>query len=88
MKMLAVKSAASSSFLGVDWGSIALVFVVALVVVVVVVALYSTGLVLLASGESRQTRSPLATAGAWVCIGIGAIAVLYGVYLVIPLFHQ
>ena len=88
MRMLALKSAAESGFLGVDWGSIALVFVVALVVVVAVVALYSTGLLLLSSGESRQTRSPLLTVGAWICIGVGGAAALYGVYLVIPMFHQ
>ena len=88
MRTLILKSAESTGFLGVDWGAIALVFIVALVVVVAVVSLYSTGLLLLSTGESAATRPKLVTAAAWLCIGIGAVAALYGVYLVVPLFHQ
>jgi hypothetical protein len=92
------RAAASTQtgFLGVDWSSIAEVFVVALVVVVLIVASYSFGLRLLAVGSAdgdgsgtttAGTRPLAATIGAVVCIGIGVAAVLYGVYLVIPLFH-
>ncbi len=88
MNALLLTSADSGGFLGVDWGAIALVFIVALVVVVAVVALYSTGLLLLSSGESAAARPKVVTAAAWLCIGIGGLAALYGVYLVIPLFHQ
>ncbi len=88
MNTLIAKSAEATGFLGVDWGSIALVFVVALVVVVAVVSLYSTGLLLLSSGESTTARPMIVTVAAWLCIAIGAAAALYGVYLVIPLFHR
>ncbi len=73
--------------LDIDWSSIALVFAVALVVVVAVVTLYSTGLRLLSLGASARDRAKSATAAGWLCLGIGGLAVLYGVYLVIPLFH-
>jgi hypothetical protein len=88
MKMLILHTAGTTGFLGVDWSSIALVFIVALVVVVAVVSLYSTGLLLLSSGDSAATRPRIVTAAAWLCIGIGGVAALYGIYLVIPVFHR
>ena len=73
-----------------------MVCVVALVVTVLVVTLYSLGLRLLSVGTARTSndsgseqihRPAIATAGGWACIAVGAIAVLYGVYQVIPAFH-
>ncbi|ROQ39522.1 hypothetical protein EDF46_1154 [Frondihabitans sp. PhB188] len=32
-------------------------------------------------------RSPTRTAGGWACIGVGGLAVLYALYLIIPQFH-
>lgn len=32
-------------------------------------------------------RPPSATAGAYVCFGLCGVAVLYAVYLIVPLFH-
>jgi hypothetical protein len=82
-------------WLGVNWGDIALVFGVALVATVLVVTLYSLALRLLGSystgGDSTagaHTRPPAITALAWLLIAVSAAAVLYGVYLVIPLFHS
>jgi hypothetical protein len=78
----------SGQFLGVDWGSIALVTIVALVATVVVVTLYSLGLRLLAVRSGASERRPVGvTVGAVACIAVGVAAVLYGIYLVIPLFH-
>lgn len=100
-------------FLGVDWGSIALVCVTALIAGVVIVTLYSVGLRLLAIGSpdeitdasasgasassaqamatavatAARPRPLIATVGAVVCIGVSILAVIYGIYLVIPLFH-
>jgi hypothetical protein len=71
----------------IDWGALALVTGTTLVAAVVIVTLYSFGLRLLAVGEDAAHRPAIATLGAWVCIAIGAAAVLYGIYLVIPLFH-
>ncbi len=84
------------SGISVDWGSIAFVFVATLVAAVAIVAIYSLGLRLLAIGSAddapgvssqRSARPPAATIGGFACIGIGAAAVLYGIYLVIPQFH-
>ncbi|CAN5182907.1 hypothetical protein BH09ACT1_BH09ACT1_24610 [soil metagenome] len=77
----------------IDWGALVLVFVVALAVTTAVVAIYSLGLRLLGAGSvegSRVARArPLgATLAAYLCIGISAATVLYGVYLVIPVFHS
>jgi hypothetical protein len=87
----------AGEFLGVAWSSIALVSVSALVAGVVIVTFYSLGLRLLAIGSPNDDagtsvsvsspRPPVATVGAVVCIGIGALAVVYGIYLVVPLFH-
>ncbi|WP_291057558.1 hypothetical protein [Herbiconiux sp.] len=81
-------AAGEGQFLGVDWGSFVLVFVVAFVASVLVVASYSLGLRLLATGSDRAHRPPIATAGAYLCIAVGIAAVLYGIYLVIPQFHS
>ena len=81
----------SSGWLGVDWGALAWVTVTTLVAAVVIVTFYSLGLRLLAVGSSTDGaashRPPAATVGAVVCIAIGVAAVLYGIYLVIPVFH-
>jgi hypothetical protein len=90
----------AGEFLGVDWGSIALVSVTALVATVVIVCFFSLGLRLLAMGSpddidgqgasaaAASSRPVGATIGAVLCIGVGVLAVLYGIYLVIPLFHS
>ncbi len=71
----------------IDWGALALVSITALVASVGIVVLYSLGMRLLAAGPDVAHRPMAATVGAWVCIGIGGLAVLYGIYLVIPVFH-
>lgn len=81
----------AGQFLGVDWGSIAEVTIVTLVATVVIVTFYALGLRLLAVGSTPAGdaghRPFGATIGAVACIGVGVLAVLYGVYLVVPLFH-
>ena len=98
----AASAPGAGEFLGVDWGSIALVFVVGLIATVGVVSAYSFGIRLLAIGSQNDTESgtggnadiaaegtrpAIATIGGYACIGIGIIGVLVGVYLVIPQFH-
>lgn len=86
----------AGQFLGVDWGSIALVTITTLIATVVIVTFYSLGLRLLAIGSPDDgsagtalagSRPPAATIGAILCIAVGVAGVLYGIYLVIPLFH-
>jgi hypothetical protein len=104
----AVTTAAPSGWLGVDWGAIALVFVVGLVVTVGITSAFAIGTRLLAVGAPdvvvpaggeaddptvvsvpRTTPRPVsATVGAWLCYALGAIAAVYGIYLVVPVFHQ
>lgn len=96
-----------TGWLGVDWGSIALVFVVALIVTVAIASSFAVGTRLLAVGAPdievapgeeadgpnaivRPRREPRpfgATIGAWAFYAIGAAAAVYGIYLVVPLFH-
>jgi hypothetical protein len=84
--------------MSIDWGALALVTVVAFAATIVIVSSYSLGLRLLAVGQGDEdghreagvatAGRPLpATLGGFACIAIGAVAVLYGIYLVIPLFH-
>lgn len=79
-------TATTDQFLGVDWGAFVVVFLVALAATVVIVVAYALGLRLLAAGP-EQERPPLATAGAALCFAVGAAAVLYGLWLLIPQFH-
>lgn len=74
-------------FLGVDWGSFVVVFLVALVASLVVVTSYALGLRLLSTGETTRQRSLPATVGAGLCFAVGVGAVLYGLWLIIPQFH-
>lgn len=91
-------AATEGSFLGVDWGSFVVVLLVAFAATTVVVISYAVALRLLAVGApldvdgaaaSARTghRPVVATVGAMVCFGIGAAAVLYGIWLIIPQFH-
>jgi hypothetical protein len=109
LAVIASAPSTAGQFLGVDWGSIALVCVAALLAGVTIVTLYSLGLRLLAVGSADEPadaggppaatvqdataqgatgpRPLIATVGAVVCIGVSILAALYGIYLVIPLFH-
>ncbi|MGN7798005.1 hypothetical protein [Leifsonia sp. 22587] len=91
-------AAPEGSFLGVDWGSFVVVFLVAFLATVVVVVSYAVALRLLSVGAPldatdgavtvRVGRRPVAaTAGAYVCFAIGVAAVIYGIWLIIPQFH-
>jgi len=86
----------------INWGAIALVFVIGLAATVVVVAAYSFGIRLLATGSpdegaARQleggphlqssARPGGATALGYLCFTIAGAAVLYGLYLIVPQFH-
>ncbi|MFG6402242.1 MULTISPECIES: hypothetical protein [unclassified Microbacterium] len=106
--MIVHAAGGSGQWLGVDWGSILLVAIVALVATVVVVGSYSLGVRLLSVGAPdiemadgddpegsaavvhtrTQARPMAATLGAGVCFAIGIVATLYGIYLVVPLFHM
>ncbi|WFR68211.1 hypothetical protein P9139_07965 [Curtobacterium flaccumfaciens] len=88
----------------IDFGAIATVAWVGFVAAVGVVLLYTLGLRLLGTGQpvdaagdrtqygeetARSGRTPVgALVGAWACFAVCAAAVLFGIWLTIPQFHQ
>lgn len=69
----------------IDWVAFITVAVVALVASVVVVGLYALGLRLLGPGREVTTSSH--RIGAIACFAVCGLAVLYGIYLIIPALH-
>lgn len=74
----------------IDWAALGSVFSVSLVVTVALVGLFTLGIVGLSKQPEPATRggsaggSPLlARAGAYVCFGLCAAAVAYGIYLIV-----
>ncbi|MEV5605376.1 hypothetical protein AB0L33_28440 [Streptomyces sp. NPDC052299] len=76
--------------MNIDWAALGTVFGVSLVTTVALVGLFTLGIV----GLSRQPEAAagggtaggsvlLARAGAYVCFGLCAAAVAYGIYLIV-----
>lgn len=74
----------------IDFSALGLVSVVAMMATVFVVGVAALGVRAFdAAAENAKTGRPAAarrTLG-WVCIGVAGLAVLYGIYLIIPAFH-
>jgi len=68
----------------VEWGAFFQVLLATLIGACGVVTLYSLGLRLIDSDDVR----PLRRAAGIVCLVLCGLVILYGVYLVIPFFHQ
>lgn len=76
----------------IEWGSFLAVAVASLVSTAVVVSLYSFGLRFrgLTHPDARtgeQVRPAYATVLSYLCFGLSACAVLYGIYLIVPFLH-
>lgn len=71
----------------IDWAAFGLVFAASLAASVVIVAFYSIAMRLLSLGADAGRRPPAAMAGAIACLAVCVAAVVYGIYLVVPLFH-
>ncbi|QNE78116.1 hypothetical protein F0344_29105 [Streptomyces finlayi] len=73
----------------IDWAALASVFGVSLVVTVALVGLFTLGIVGLskqaatASAGSSGGSLALARTGAYLCFGLCAAAVSYGIYLIV-----
>ncbi|MFB4425447.1 hypothetical protein C5F59_030715 [Streptomyces sp. QL37] len=72
--------------MNIDWAALASVFGVSLVVTVALVGLFTLGI----TGMARQTSSAqgggangLVRTGAYICFGLCAAAVAYGIYLIV-----
>jgi hypothetical protein len=60
-----------------------------LVSAVTVVVLYALGVRLTAiAGDVRNSPAPWTRPLAYVCFGLCVLAVLFGLYLIIPYFHK
>ncbi len=70
----------------IDWLAFLSVAGASLLAAVIVVGFYSVGLRLLS--PSDEASSGIRRLGAVTCFVISAAAVLYGIYLIVPLFHQ
>jgi hypothetical protein len=67
----------------IDWGSFVLVAVVSIGSAALLVALFASGLRLLAVDASRVAPRILA----YACFVLAALGALYGIYLIIPALH-
>ncbi|RSD16548.1 hypothetical protein [Amycolatopsis eburnea] len=70
----------------IDWGSLGLVFVVALASVVVLTSLFSFGVVGLSQRDSAREAGGSGSgqlAGAVICFALCAAIVGYGIYLIV-----
>ncbi|NKX49007.1 hypothetical protein HER39_00065 [Arthrobacter deserti] len=71
-----------------DWLAFVVVAVATLVSALVVVGFYGLGVRLLAvAADAPLPRQPLVRSFAYLCFGVCAAAVLYGIYLIVPAFH-
>ncbi len=79
--------------MSIDWLAYLVVALVTLVATLLVVGLYSTGVRLYAissdpdPGPAASGRLGLVKAGAYACFAACGVAVLYGVYLIVPALH-
>ncbi|AXH35813.1 hypothetical protein DVJ78_10725 [Humibacter sp. BT305] len=83
--------------MSIDWAAFLIVAVTSLVATAVLVSLYSLGVRLLGSrrseddgagtGEAEAARPTIATVGAITCFALCAVAVLFGIYLIVPFLH-
>jgi threonine/homoserine/homoserine lactone efflux protein len=74
----------------IDWQSLLVVAIVSIVSTVIFVALLSAGIryVSLAVVRANQRQSPVAARVAGVSfLGLAALLVLFGLYLIVPFFH-
>ncbi|THA61278.1 hypothetical protein E6P78_25345 [Streptomyces sp. A0958] len=76
--------------MNIDWAALGTVFGVSLVTTVALVGLFTLGIVGLskqpepaAQGGRAGASLRLARAGAYVCFGLCAAAVAYGIYLIV-----
>lgn len=79
--------------MNIHWLDYLVVFGVTLVAALIVVGIYSFGVRLYAVSQDEEAasvpgnRPALAKAGAFTCFGLSAVAVLYGIYLIVPALH-
>jgi hypothetical protein len=74
----------------IDWAALGIVAVVAIAATLTFVVLLSGGIRLVsqATVAANQSHRSLGTRGAgYLLLGLAGAVVLYGLYLIVPLFH-
>lgn len=75
----------------IDWSAFLVVAIASLLSTAVVVSLYSFGLRFRFTTRPDATGQPVrpgyATVLSYLCFGLSASAVLFGIYLIVPFFH-
>jgi hypothetical protein len=76
--------------LKIDWASLGLVAVTTVVAAVSIVGIFSLGVAALGAADSRAAngQSAAITRGTgYTCLAIAGLIALYGIYLIVPVFH-
>lgn len=79
--------------MSIDWLAYLVVGVVTLAATLIVVGLYSVGVRLYAVATDRnpapedRSRLALIKTGAFACFAVCGVAVLFGIYLIVPALH-
>ncbi len=74
----------------VDWGSLVLVSLTTVLATVGVVGVVTAGVAALSVGTGKggtAGRRLGARAIGWVCLGVAGLLVLFGLYLIVPMFR-
>ena len=75
----------------IDWASLGLVAVTTVVAAVSIVGIFAIGVAALTHAQSTagsgRTRASARVAG-YACLGVAGLIALYGIYLIVPMFHH
>ena len=76
--------------LKIDWASLGLVAVTTVVAAVSIIGIFSIGVAALGAADARAANGQsvgVTRVAGFACLSIAGLIALYGVYLIIPVFH-
>lgn len=74
----------------IDWASLGLVAITTVVAAISIVGIFSIGVAALTSAQTRTAAGRgvgLTKVAGYACLGAAGLIALYGIYLIIPIFH-
>jgi hypothetical protein len=74
----------------IDWAALGIVAVVSIAMAVVFTVLLAAGIRVVSAARSRQHQGSSASAvlaGGYSLLGLAAVLVLFGIWLIVPQFH-
>ena len=74
----------------INWAALGVVTVVSIVATLLFVGLLAGGIRFVSDGVLRTNQGQRATtvrSGGWGLLGLAAALVLFGIYLIVPIFH-